>query len=82
MHHCQHPVPLTMAEYDALPDKDGIIPDWAMDAFQCARPAGIRHHGMWLCADHYDSVCWGESLIQERRSQSYSRKFAGEVSPD
>jgi hypothetical protein len=53
-----------------------------MDAFECGRPAAIRHHGMWLCADHYDSVCRGESLIQERRSQSYSRKFAGEVSPD
>ena len=71
MHHCQSSLPLTMAEYDALPDRDGIISDRAMDAFECGRPAGIRHHGMWLCADHYDALCRGERLIEERRSHSY-----------
>jgi hypothetical protein len=49
-----------MTEYAALPDDDGIIPDYAMDAFECGSPAGIRHDGMWLCADHYDEVCRGE----------------------
>lgn len=62
MHHCQHPLPLTMAEYDALPEEDGIIPDRAMAAFDCGRPAAIKHHGMWLCADHYGAVCRGERL--------------------
>ena len=69
MQHCQHPLPLSMAEYEALPDRDGIISDRAMDTFECRRPAGIKHHGMWLCADHYDSVCRGKRLIEERRSQ-------------
>lgn len=82
MHHCQNSLPLTMAEYKSLPDDDGIIRDCAMDAYQCGRPAGIKLHGMWLCSDHYDAVCRGERLIQERRSQSYSRKFAGQVSTD
>jgi hypothetical protein len=82
MHHCQSSLPLTLGEYEALLDRDGIISDRAMDAFQCGRPAGIKYNGMWLCADHYDAACRGESLIQERRSRSYSRKFAGEVSPD
>jgi hypothetical protein len=57
MHHCQHSSPLTTAEYEALPDKDGIIPDCAMEAFECGRPTGIKHHGMWLCASHCDAVC-------------------------
>jgi hypothetical protein len=56
MHHCQHPLPLTMGEYESLPDVDGIIPDRAMDAFDCGRPAGIRMCGAWLCADHADAV--------------------------
>lgn len=60
MHHCEHSLRLTMTEYAALPDDDGIIPDYAMDAFECGSPAGIRHDGMWLCADHYDEVCRGE----------------------
>jgi hypothetical protein len=47
---------LTMAEYDALPSIHGIIPDRAMDAFECGGPAGIKHHGMWLCAGHYYAV--------------------------
>jgi hypothetical protein len=55
-----------MAEYDALPD-DGIIPDYGMDDYACGRPAGIKHHGMWLCAAHHDAVCRGERLIQKRR---------------
>jgi hypothetical protein len=82
MHHCQNPLPLTMAEYQAFPEADGITPDRMLDAYECGRPAGIKHHGMWLCADHYDALRRGESLIQERRSQLYSRKFAGECSPD
>lgn len=68
MHHCQYPIPLTMIEYEALPDDDGIIPDCAMHAYECGRPAGIKHHGMWLCAEHYDAVCRGEGL--------------GEIAPD
>lgn len=56
MHHCQHSLPLTMAQYEALPEKDGIIPDSAMDAFECGRPAAIKHHSIWLCAGHYDAV--------------------------
>lgn len=68
MHHCQHPLPLTMAEYEALPEKDGMIPDHAMDAFECGRPAGIKMLGIWLCADHADAVCRGEGL--------------GEIAPD
>lgn len=66
MQHCQHPLPLTMSTYEALPDDDGIIPDPAMDAFECGRPAGIKHEGMWLCVDHYDARCRGKRLIQER----------------
>jgi hypothetical protein len=82
MHCCQASLPLTTAEYQDLPDDDGIIPDRAMDAYECGRPAAIKHNGTRFCADHYDAVCRGESLIQERRSQSYSRKFRGQVSPD
>jgi len=70
-----------MAEYEALPEEDGIVSDRAMDAFECGRPAGIKRHGMWLCADHYDSVCWGESLIQERSDACASKSTAaGEFS--
>lgn len=62
MRHCEHPLPLTMAEYEALPhDGDGIIRDHVLDAaYTCGRPVGIRHNGMWLCADHYDAVCRGD----------------------
>jgi hypothetical protein len=73
MHCCQASLPLTTAEYADLPDDDGIILDRAMDAYDCGRPAVIKHNGTWFCADHYDAVCRGERLIQERRSQSYFR---------
>lgn len=82
MHDCEHPMTLSIAEYAALPDDHGIIPDRAMDAYECGRPAGIKHHGVWLCAEHYDAVCRGERLIQERRSKSYWRESAGEASSD
>lgn len=63
MHYCEHSLALTAAEYEVLPaDKDGMIPDHAMDAFECGRPAGIKRDGMWLCAEHYDSVVRGEGL--------------------
>lgn len=66
MHCCQASLPLNMAKYEALPDRDGIIPDRAMDAYECGRPAVIKHNGNWFCADHYDAVCRGERLIEER----------------
>jgi hypothetical protein len=68
MHCCQASLPLTMAEYEALPDRDGIISDRAMDAYECGRPAVIRHNGTWFCANHYDAVCRGERLIQEHEN--------------
>jgi len=46
MHHRQHSLPVTMAQYEALPEKDGIISDRAMDAFECGRPAGIKYNGI------------------------------------
>ncbi len=35
MHCCQASLPLTMAEYEDLPDRDGIIPGRAMYAYEC-----------------------------------------------
>lgn len=56
MHHCQRRLTLTMTEYEALPEKDGTIPYHALSAYECGRPAGNKHHGVWLCSDHYDAI--------------------------
>ncbi|HYA42380.1 MAG TPA: hypothetical protein VEF34_13825 [Syntrophobacteraceae bacterium] len=56
MHFCEHSVPVTIEDYMALPDVDGIITPAGMEAFVCGRPARIRAFGMWLCADHADEM--------------------------